>query len=345
MKEAEEAWKASPGYLQHASLWTPGDRSLKNLYKAAVQKYNEEREHKQQQLHHHPAELKLLPVSKQLQVTWRYSYCEAQLETVKTIIPHLFEMGNDRQSLEAQVHELDETLRCLRLNALSLMNEPNKANKTNKNKNSGGLAAFQKELLSLKEQVHHRAAEQAQPRTVEKNQERYEELEWEWKKNKDVISEQIQSVSMPSLETDIDDGKVKRLYLEVSAAIRKGESMFYRRANDNHWKEVKGREEVLPLFLSISPFLLRSPAPSHSHVPPSLSLSLILSQVWDAHAQRQQRRVRGFQSHPRQESLSCRGCDGRVEGGVEAADALGTLPCCRCCYPHAPWYAQPVCSS
>jgi CHAT domain-containing protein/tetratricopeptide (TPR) repeat protein len=268
-KEAEEAWKASPGYLLHKSCRTPGDRCLKNLYTAALQKEKEEKEHEQQQLHHHPADLMLLPVSKQLQVTWRYSYLRAQLETVKTIIPHLFEMGNDRQSLEAKVHELDKTLHCLRDNALSLMNEPNKdKKKTNKKKNSGGLAAFQNKLLSLKKQVHHRAAERYEE--LELSLEPYGELEWEWRKNEAIISEQIQPVSMPSLDPDTDDGKVKELYLEVSAAIRLGESMFYRRANDGAFKEVVGLEQVLPLFFSIPPFLLRSPSPSHSHVPPTL---------------------------------------------------------------------------
>jgi hypothetical protein len=29
---------------------------------------------------------------------------------------------------------------------------------------------------------------------------------------------------------------------------------------------------------------------------------------------------------------------------VETADALGRLPCCRCCYPPPPSHAQPACS-
>jgi hypothetical protein len=101
---------------------------------------------------------------------------------------------------------------------------------------------------------------------------RHDELEWEWSKPD----------SMPSADTG--DGEVKRVYDEVRAAIELGEGLFPYGATAKDkcmqdyncaWKEVNGALQVLLLSLSVAPFLLPSPSPSHtSHHPRPLSVPI-----------------------------------------------------------------------
>jgi CHAT domain-containing protein/tetratricopeptide (TPR) repeat protein len=102
-------------------------------------------------------------------------------------------------------------------------------------------------------------------------QKRYGEIEWEWRN----------AGSMPSAEPDTDTAEVKQVYDDVRAAIRLGESIFYKGATATDksmqgyhsvWKETHGVVQVFPLFLSHSPAPLLPPSlsPPFLYVPPSL---------------------------------------------------------------------------